>query len=78
MSQRPVQPVQPHGMDLLFFYLCPHCGHQVALLSPMQPAMARCDACGKAFPIVPVDAKSVQYVRLMLANGTAAVDPDFL
>ena len=41
-------------------------------------AMARCDACGKAFPIVPVDAKSVQYVRLMLANGKAAVDPDFL
>ena len=50
---------------------------QVALLSPTQPAMAQCDACGRPFPIVPVDERSVQYIKLMLNNGRAAVDPDF-
>lgn len=78
MSQRPVQPVQPHGMEFLFFYRCPHCAHQVALISPLQPAMARCDACGKTFPVVPVDVRSIQYVRLMFANGKAAADSDFI
>ena len=75
MSQRPVQPVQPHGMEFLFFYRCPHCAHQVALISPLQPAMAQ---CGKTFPVVPVDVRSIQYVRLMFANGKAAADSDFI
>ena len=39
--------------------------------------MAQCDACGRPFPIVPVDERSVQYIKLMLNNGRAAVDPDF-
>ena len=77
MSQRPVQPVVPEGMELVFFYRCPYCRRQVALLSPIQPAMAQCDACGRPFPIVPVDERSIQYIRLMLGNGRAAVDPDF-
>ena len=78
MSQRPVKPVQPHGMEFLFFYRCPHCAHQVALISPLQPAIAQCDACGKTFPVVPVDVRSIQYVRLMFANGKAAADSDFI
>lgn len=74
---RPVQPVYPGAMELLFFYRCPHCMQQVALLAPLQPAMARCDRCGEQFPIVPVDERSVNYIKIMLDNGRAAVDPDF-
>ena len=77
MSQRPVQPVSPSGMEVLFIYECPSCGRQVGLLSPTQPAMAHCDVCGVPFPIVPVDERGVQYIKLMLNNGRAAVDPDF-
>ena len=77
MSQSPIQPASPEGMEILFFYRCPSCRRQVALLSPTQPAMAQCDACGRPFPIVPVDERSVQYIKLMLNNGRAAVDPDF-
>jgi hypothetical protein len=40
--------------------------------------MAQCDACGRAFPIVPVEESSVRFMKIMLANGRAAVDPDFL
>ncbi len=76
-SMRPVNPVAPCGLELLFFYACPFCGRKVALLSPTQPALAECDACGKPFPILPVDARSVHYIKLMLANGRAAVDADF-
>lgn len=74
---RPQQPVPPDGMEILFFYQCPRCGRHVPLVSPTQPAMAQCDACGKPFPIVPVDERSLHYVRIMLAGGKAAVDPDF-
>ena len=63
-SQRPLEPVAPDGMELLFFYRCPHC--------------LRRDGCGKQFPIIPVDEHGLHYVRIMLANGKAAADPDYL
>ena len=78
MSQNYMPPVQPSGMEMVFFYECPHCHNQVALLSPIQPALARCDMCRKTFPIVPVDPHTVQYIHLMLDNGKAAADGDFL
>ena len=77
-SQRPVQPVSPSGMELIFLYRCPHCGRKTALIAPTQPAMVPCDACRTPFPVMPVDEKTVQYVRVMMANGKAAVDPDFV
>ena len=77
MSNRPVQPASPEGMEVLFFYRCPYCHRQVALLSPTQPAMAQCDACAKPFPIMPVDERNIQYIKLMLDNGRAAIDQDF-
>ena len=40
--------------------------------------MMTCDVCRQKFPIVPVDASTVQFIKLMLADGPAAVDPDFL
>ncbi len=77
MSSKPIQPVAPEGMELLFFYPCPHCGRHVPLVSPTQPAMVQCDSCEGSFPIMPVDEHSLHYVRIMLANGKAAIDPDF-
>lgn len=77
-SQRPVTPVPPSGMELIFLYRCPHCGRKTALIAPTRPAMAQCDACNMPFPLVPVDERSIQFIRLMLADGKAAVDPDFM
>ena len=37
-----------------------------------------CDGCGKQFPIIPVDEHGLHYVRIMLANGKAAANPDYL
>jgi DNA-directed RNA polymerase subunit RPC12/RpoP len=78
VDQRPVQPVAPSGMELIFMYRCPHCGRKAALIAPMQPAMVQCDACQTPFPVVPVDERTVKYIKLMLAEGRAAVDPDFV
>ena len=75
--RRPIQPVTPTSMELIFMYRCPHCGRNAALVAPTQPAMVQCDACQMQFPLVPVDERTVQYIKLMLAGGRAAVDPDF-
>ncbi len=72
-----VQPVAPEGMELIFFYQCPECGRKNPFIAPTQPAMARCDACGTSFPLVPVDAHTVRFVKIILEGGRAAVDPDF-
>ena len=77
-KQRPIRPVAPDGMEMLFFYACPRCGRHVPLASPTQPAMVQCDACHQPFPIMPVDERSLHFVRIMLAGGKAAVDPDFI
>jgi uncharacterized Zn finger protein len=77
MAQRPIQPVAPTGMELIFMYRCPSCGRRAALIAPTQPAMVQCDACQTQFPVVPVDDRTVKYIRLMLDDGRAAVDPDF-
>ncbi|GFH63100.1 MAG: conserved hypothetical protein [Candidatus Desulfovibrio kirbyi] len=76
--QIPLTPVPPTGMEMLFFYQCPHCGRQVPLVSPTEPKMTKCDVCAKSFPIIPVDEHSLHYVRIMLAGGKAASSPDFL
>lgn len=77
-SQKPLEPVRPAGMEIVFFYQCPYCANHVQLVSPVTPQMIPCPACNKAFPIVPVDERSLHYMRIMLANGKAAADPDFL
>lgn len=76
--KRPVQPVAPDGMEILFFYPCPGCGKHIPQASPTEPRMVRCPACGQNFPILPVDEHGLHYVRIMLAEGRAAADPDFL
>ena len=78
MSRRPVAPVKPIGMELVFFYPCPNCRREFPLVAPLQPTMITCDACRQPFPIVPIDEYSVQFVKAMLADGPAAIDPDYM
>ena len=73
----PVDPVSPSSMAMLFVYLCPHCGNEVVLVSPVQPLTVTCGACRERFPIVPVDERTVQYVHTMLGDGIAAADPNY-
>ena len=65
-------------MEILFFYQCPQGGRHVPLVSPTEPRMVSCDNCGFSFPVIPVDEHGLHYVRIMLAGGKAAADPDFL
>ena len=76
--RKPLTPVKPDGMELLFAYSCPVCKRQIQVLNPIQASMARCDACGNHFPIVPVDAHTIRYMKIILAGGRAAIDPDFI
>lgn len=76
-SSKPLNPVKPQGVELVFFYPCPACKRQVPLIGPTQPSMAQCDMCKQLFPIVPVDAHTSRFLKVMLDNGRAAVDPDF-
>ena len=76
--KKPIEPVAPDGMEILFFYQCPGCGKHVPQASPTEPRMVRCPGCGQGFAIIPVDEHSLHYVRIMLAEGKAAADPDFL
>ncbi len=77
-KSRPLSPVPPDGMEILFFYKCPRCGRHVAIASPTEPRMLSCDSCKMTFPIIPVDENGLHYVRIMLGGGKAAADPDFL
>ena len=76
--RRPIQPVAPSGMDLIFYYRCPSCNRKIGLRAPTQPGMLACDACGIAFPAIPVDERTIHFLRIMLADGRAAADADFL
>lgn len=75
---KPTDPVKPRAVEMVFIYGCPFCGREIPLISPTNPIMVRCDVCVKQFPIVPVEKKTIAYIKLMLSNGEAAVDPDFL
>lgn len=74
---RIVKPVAPTDVELVFFYICPHCGQKNALIAPLSPSSVKCENCQQNFPVLPVNAKSIQYIKLMLGNGSAAVDLDY-
>jgi DNA-directed RNA polymerase subunit RPC12/RpoP len=79
MSQaRPLSPVKPAGMEIIYYYPCPDCGRKVPLIAPLQPSMARCDACRSQFPVVPADQRSIRFIKTMLDEGKAGIDPDFI
>ena len=77
-SHENISPVSPDGMEIIFFYPCPACGRHVPRANPIEITMAVCDNCGTSFPIIPVDEYDLQYIRIMLGGGRAAVDSDFL
>ncbi|MBQ7738444.1 MAG: hypothetical protein IJT59_02155 [Desulfovibrionaceae bacterium] len=77
-SHEPIVPVAPEGMEIIFFYPCPACGRHVPRANPIEVTLAVCDNCGKSFPIIPVDEYSLQYIRIILANGRATADLDFM
>ncbi len=72
-----VKPVAPSGLELIFVYECPHCGQKNVLISPTSPRSVKCENCQNVFPILPVNERSVQYVKLMMGNGYSAVDLDY-
>jgi hypothetical protein len=75
---KPVNPVKPGGMELVFMYACPYCRREMPILAPVSPTVIRCDVCKNTFPIIPVEEKTVAFVKLMLANGVSAIDVDFM
>ena len=75
---KPVAPVKPNRMELLFIYACPFCHNESPLISPPRPTLIGCTSCQRKFPIIPVDQRSVHYVKIMLENGMAAIDPDYM
>lgn len=76
--KKPLMPVAPDGMEIIFFYKCPGCGKHVAVASATEPRMIMCDGCRFNFPIIPVEEHGLHYIRIMLSGGKAAADPDFL
>ncbi|WP_027369744.1 hypothetical protein [Desulfovermiculus halophilus] len=78
MDKRLMLPVKPEGMEIVYYYSCPSCGRKVPLLAPLKPAMAACDQCSTQFPVVPADARSVEFVKTMLNQGRAGIDPDYV
>jgi DNA-directed RNA polymerase subunit RPC12/RpoP len=64
-------------MELVVMYPCPQCGRQVPLLAPVDPAMARCDACQYRFPVAPVDEKTVRFLKTITGDGQALTEPGY-
>jgi len=65
-------------MTIIFTYTCPFCGQENHIPSPFSPGLLHCVSCMKAFPIIPVDERTIRYIHLMLDNGRAAADADFI
>jgi transcription elongation factor Elf1 len=75
---KPVDPVKPSAMELLFVYSCPFCDSRLNLLAPTVAAIVQCGTCGNKFPIVPIEGKTVNFVKIMLDNGRAAIDSEYM
>jgi len=73
-----ILPVKPARMDVVYYYPCPHCGRELPLISPVQPVLAQCDNCRGKFPVVPVDERMSRFLKVINADGAAAIDQDYL
>jgi len=71
-------PVKPIGMEIVFYYQCPYCYRKVPLIAPVEPSVGQCDACGEQFSVAPADEKNIRYIKTILDNGRAAIDPNFV
>lgn len=77
-KDKTLSPAKPMGMEIVFYYQCPFCNRKVPLVAPTQPSMGQCDACGSQFPVVPADEKHIRYIKTIMDNGRAAIDPNFI
>ncbi|MFW6414993.1 MAG: hypothetical protein ACOCZ2_01635 [Thermodesulfobacteriota bacterium] len=77
-EEKNFSPAKPVGMEIVFYYHCPYCSRRVPLIAPVEPSMGQCDACGNQFPVVPADEKNIRYIKTILDNGKAAIDPNFV
>ena len=75
---RPVSPVKPKAVDLVFIYPCPFCGRELPMIAPTRAAIVQCDVCERQFPLVPVEERTVAFIKIMLGNGAAAIDADYM
>ena len=71
--KRPVQPVPPAAMEMIFFYTCPQCGWHAAVGNPTEAKLIPCESCGLRFPIIPVEEHYLHFMRIMTGAGRAAV-----
>ncbi len=78
MKRKIIEPVTPVAMDIVLTYECPSCNVPVTMIAPVFAAKIRCQHCGLEFPLIPADATTIQYLRLMFANGKAVIHPDYL
>ena len=75
---KPPAPVKPGGLELVFIYACPHCANDNPVLASYRRTVTCCQNCQKNFTIIPVEEKTVLFIKLILGNGAAAIDPDFI
>jgi ribosomal protein S27E len=78
VSGKTINPVKPSALELVFMYRCPHCDNENTLLAPTRPGLVRCNVCRRDFAIIPVEERTISFIKLILANGTSAIDQDFM
>ena len=76
-DRKPITPVAPIGMEVIFLYECPYCLRKLPVLAPKTPAVIHCESCGNPFPILPVEGRAIDFIKLVCAGGPAAVDPTY-
>ncbi|SDB26251.1 hypothetical protein SAMN05660653_01253 [Desulfonatronum thiosulfatophilum] len=77
-GKKAMLPVKPVRMEIIYIYPCPFCGRELPLASPTQPALAHCDMCKNQYPVVPIDERMTRFLKLVNADGKAAIDQDYL
>lgn len=78
-GRRPIEPAKPEGMELIFFYACPYCGRKILALATGRPFRWRVVIrAPKTFQFCLWMNAQYVFAKLMLANGKAAIDPDFM
>ncbi len=78
MKRKIIEPVTPSSMELVLTYECPTCQTPITMVAPVHAVKMRCPRCQLEYPVIPADAMTIQYLRLMFANGKAVIHPDYL
>ncbi len=80
MKRKILEPVAPSSMDIILTYECPECFSQIPVVAPINPVKVRCtnNQCKLEFPVLPVDPTTLQYLKLIFADGAAIVNPSYI